>query len=443
MVASTTSIQEKDTNNQPMTPTPLARARRDQAQGRDNGANTTQSTDSLTSSWTMPGPELIMPSIYEAPVSEASWVAPVRSKDQTSSETMRKRRKNTAKDTTHGNHASASPKPTVPHRPTEGSTWRLMTLIHDQSIYVQAGINILLLIMILHLLVVPEFIYQAPSFCNLPIIKTIYPTSCIRPIQRPFYPPHFNAIITPEETLTQAQNHLESIFTRTLDILTPHSLTLKDTESMLSNLHSQLTSAIPNAHNALGLELQGSDTALRAASWEFDSLRADLRSAMDSLLASPISQETGPPSITRDTRLAVQSRRRAEYLDRLRAQLRSKADSLIARFATLDDHLEAVEGIISREQPSNLLSWGDFSRDEGTLLQSILHSLSKFAPFFGEDVTSSEGPGNDQENASSRPVSTGTLLRSTARHYHPIAGAVSQLSQELAEIPRARAGSPW
>lgn len=436
VVASTTSIQEKDSrkNDEPMTPTPLARAGRRKELDRNEVNTTKESTDSLTSSWTMSGPELIMPSIQEAPISEASWVAPVRSKDQTS-ESIRRRRKISKEDTTHGHlDASSASKPVASSEPTQSSLSRLETLFHGQSTYVRMAINTSLLILILHLLFIPEIIYQAQSLCNVPTINTIYSKSCIRMSPRPFHPS--NAIITPEETLTQAQTHLESIFTGSLDILAEHTQTLKETESMLSTLQSQLTSTFPNAHNALDLEFQGSDTALSGATREFDSLRADLRSAMDSLLASPITQDTSPPSITRDTRLAVQLRRRAEYLDRLRAQLASKADSLIARFATLDDHLEAMEGIVPR---------GAAQDRDRTVLQSILHSLSSYVhfPYLGQVVDSSEDAGKVHDDASSRPVSTLALLRLAATHHHPIVDAVSRLSQELAGLPRARAGGVW
>lgn len=218
---------------------------------------------------------------------------------------------------------------------------------------------------------------------------------------------------------------------------------------MLENLQYQLQDTIPDARNALDLEFQGSGAALGAATWEFDSLCADLRSAVDSLLSSPPSQESSAPSIARDTRLAVQLRRRAEYLDRLRAQLRSKADSLIARFTTLDDHLEAVEGIISRAERRNLLSGSAGSEQAGLKwLQSAWASLSSYlsgSRFVRKALQSQVTMefGDDQAIQQSRSVTPLALLKAAAARYRAVADAVSRLSRQLADVPRSRMESTW
>lgn len=392
-----------------------------------------------------------MPSIYEASISEGSWIAPVRSKDQTSSGTMRKRRKlgpSPQQDTTHEiPHAGrTSPKQPLSHKPQKTLVSKLTAICREHIVLIRTAINSVLVILILHFLVLPEAIYQAQSLCQLPKVQAIYPSSCVRLDPRPFYPS--SPIISPEETLTAAQKHLESIFTSALTSLSPLSETLKESESMLEDLHSQLYAAIPDARNALDLEFQGSDAALRAATWEFDSLRADLHSAVDSLLASPPSQESSAPSIARDTRLAVQLRRRAEYLDRLRAQLRSKADSLAARFTTLDDHLEAVEGIISREERRYFLSGGSVSDQASRArLQSALDSLSSYAfgsRFFGKGVQPPSVKSEDgQAIPNHRPVMSLALLRLAAARHRPVADAVSRLSRQLADLPRSRMESIW
>lgn len=407
-----------------------------------------QSIDSLTSSsWSMSGPELIMPSIYEAPVSEASWVAPVRSKDQTSSGTMRKRRKigpNPQQDTAQElPDAGSSEKQLPSHQPKPSLVFKFKMLYEGNAVLIRTAINSLLIVLILHLLVLPELIYQAQSLCQLPTVQAIYPSSCVRLEPRPFYPS--SPIISPEETLTAAQKHLESIFTSALTTLYPLSETLKESELMLEDLQSQLHTTIPDARNALDLEFQGSDAALRAATWEFDSLRADLRSAVDSLLASPPSQESSAPSIARDTRLAAQLRRRAEYLDRLRAQLRSKADSLSARFTTLDDHLEAVEGIISREERRDFFGGTVTDQSSQARLQSVLDSLSSYAfgsHFFGKGAQSHPLE-DDQSGHQHRRVTPLTLLRLAAARHRPVADAVSRLSRQLADVPRFRMESMW
>jgi hypothetical protein len=348
---------------------------------------------------------------------------------------------------------------------------KLSSFYHEQRTILRAAINALLIALIMHLLVLPELVYQAQDLCVFPIIQSIYSASCIRlhPRALPSNPFHStSAPISPEETIIGAQNTLEAIFTSTLSTLTPLAETLKDSESTLYTLQTNLQTSLPDARNALALEFQGSDAALRAAVWEFDSLRADLRSAIDSLLASPLALESGgATSIARDTRLAAQLRRRAEYLDRLRAQLRNKAESLGGRFATLDDHLEAIDGIVSREgrRASMLNGEGqqvDAANQRG---EGLLHSLSSYAGFsarlFGAGSSSSSSPSSNSDSTSHdgstdpssaasssaeparRPTSTLALLRLAATQHRVVADEVARLARALRDEQRARLGPTW
>lgn len=393
-----------------------------------------------------------MPSIYETPISEASWVAPnMRSADASKKSTergMRKRRKITTKpeshqspDKTTGNKTNAGS--SAPGIKTDRSILASFTPSFSQSTLVRTAINGLLLGLILHLLILPEFIYQAQGLCKIPCVKSIYPESCIRLHSHPSPPSN---PITPEETIFAAQTHLESIFTSSLASLIPLAPVLKESESMLSDLQSELQSNFPDARNALALEFQGSDKALRTAVWEFDSLRADLRSAIDSLLASPLTKESTGASITRDTRLAAQLRRRAEYLDRLRAQIRSKTDALGTRFSTLDDHLEAVDGIVSRETRraslASLTGTGSGSgNDRRDALQSVLDSLSRYT--FGTKLLGGHAePADETGTEMPRPATTLAMLRLAATHHLPVAESVEKISRQLRDLQRAR-GPTW
>jgi hypothetical protein len=289
--------------------------------------------------------------------------------------------------------------------------------------------------------VLPELIQQSQGFfCQLPVVKSTYPDSCVRLISRPLNLNPSSPIISPEDTITSAQAHLESIFTSTFETLSSFSQILHESESMLAELRSQLQTTLPDVRNALDLEFQGSDQALTAAAWEFASLRADLRSAMDSLIASPLSQESGAPSIARDTRLAAQFHRRAQYLDRMRAQLRLKADSLSTRFSTLDDHLEAVDGIVTREERRAALA-GRVNNEGG--LSSLLQSLSSYA--FRRDLfrAQSDSTNVHTETPNDAPRPTLALLRLAATHHRPVADSVLRLSQQLRDAQRARSGSTW
>ncbi|KAG0153853.1 hypothetical protein PDIDSM_1232 [Penicillium digitatum] len=413
-------------------------------------------TSSSSSSWATSGPELIMPSICETPTIEGSWIEYVRSPKQQSSESIRKRRKvslpKSAKqreqDRTYARagdaNAGSSAKTTTKQA---GQVVKSKSICRGHTALARKVINAVLIAIILHL------------------IKTLYPNSCITlPMTYPLpsaYPP---SAITPEEVLTTSQHQLESIFDTALETLTPLSAVLKQSESMLADLESQLKSTFPDAHNALDLEFTGSNEALQTAVWEFNSLRADLRSAIDSLLASrPASEIFG--TVALDTRLAIQMRRREEYLDRLRSQICSKADSLNARFITLDDHLEAVDGIVAREERRSptFHKYRSPSQDSNSnRLYSVLDSLplGPFGALLFRGRSSGGADGNvvaRMESSSSAVSSTASTepthtprpaatlaLRVAATHHHPVADSVSRLSRQLGDVRRATgAGSTW
>lgn len=458
VMASTASLKDSPENQGPESPTPQPRER-----NNDKKAQPSESMISSLSASSMSGPELVMPSIYEAPISEASWVAPnLRSSNQASNNSSKKRRKLSSGDansqrqpqaspahTTSGAGSSASSSP----RSQGGLFARATALYYNHSSLLQTAINGLLLALILHLLVLPEIIYQTQDLCQVPTIKTLYPDSCVQldtkfPPRNVFSYP--NSVVSPKATIVAAQKNLESIFANTSQTLSPLADVVRESESMLGDLQKQLHARYPDVRNALDLEFQGSDEAVRAASWEFDSLRADLHSAIDSLVASPPAQQETSSSIARDTRLAVQLQRRAEYLDRLRTQIGSKADSLSSRFSTLDDHLEAVGDIVVREERRvSLLHPPPSTPPTGAedRLQVLLQFLSTYAPFGARFW----GPRSSPESSASGPSSvTGghagpttalALLQRAATHHRPVADSVLRLSRQL-DVQRPRLGDP-
>ncbi|KAJ5162008.1 hypothetical protein N7492_007400 [Penicillium capsulatum] len=457
VVASTASLKESTDDRAPASPTPLPRERsKNQAR-----APASESLTSSTSSWTS-GPELIMPSIYEVPISEASWVAPhLRSKTQTGNSTTKKRRKLGSGEAKSQREPQASPAAASPGAGSPASTLpsnrrstvaKFTSFCHDQSSLIRVALNGLLLALILHLLVLPEFIYQVQDLCRLPTVNALYPDSCV-PLDIRSPPRNLfssNPVVSPEETISASQKSLESIFDSTLQTLVPLAHTLKESENMLGDLHDQLHASFPNVRHALDLEFQGGNDAVRAASWEFDSMRADLHSAIESLIASPPTPEVGG-SVARDVRLAVQLRRRAEYLDRLRAQIRTKAESLSSHFNTLDDHLEAVDGIVVREESRASLMGarpGANPERDDDRRQGVWQSLASYAPFgaqlFGPRSSSeSSAPGPSSVGGGHpRPATTLALLRLVATHHRPVADSVLRLSRQLRDVQRAGLGGP-
>ncbi|KAI2725478.1 hypothetical protein DTO012A9_8194 [Penicillium roqueforti] len=467
VIASTVSLKEKD-------PTKTRNRRHDSGKATRKTANPSAESPTSSSSWTISGPELIMPSICEAPNIDGSWVEYVRTPMQQGPESMKKRRKvSTPNDvkqkeqdqTTKAGDADAGLSAETTPTKQASLVVKCKSIFRGHSALVRKAVNALLIAFILHLLVLPEVVYQAKDLCRIPSIKTLYPNSCITlPAYQPrsAYPPS----TTPrEETLATAQRQLESIFDTALETLTPLSAILKQSESMLADLESQLKTTFPDARNALDLEFTGSNQAVQTAVWEFDSLRADLRSAIDSLLASrPATEISGTAAL--DTRLAIQLRRREEYLDRLRAQIRSKADSLSTRFITIDDHLEAVDGIVTREERRSPTLHNHRSASEDSSsdrLYSVLDSLplGPFGAYLFRGRSSGDADANADaltESSSSavsstasteptstpRPAATLALLRVAATHHRPVADSVLRLSRQLKDVRRATgAGSTW
>lgn len=413
-----------------------------------------------------------MPSICETPTLERSWVEYVRSPK----ESMRKRRKVSMPNSTkqrEKDRTGAKTGDADAGSSAETTTKQAGLVVKSKSIFrgrtalIRKAINAILIAIILHLLVLPEVVYQAKDLCRIPSIKTLYPNSCITfPATYPPRSAHHPSATPPEEALTTSQRQLESIFDTALETLTPLSAILKQSESMLADLESQLKSTFPDARNALDLEFTGSNQAVQTAVWEFDSLRADLRSAIDSLLASrPPTEISGTAAL--DTRLAIQMRRREEYLGRLRSQIRSKADSLNTRFTTLDDHLEAVDGIVAREERRSptFHKYGSSSDDSSSSdrLYSVLDSLplGPFGAYLFRGRSSGDADANTvalTESSSSavastastepthtpRPAATLALLRVAATHHRPVADSVLRLSRQLRDVRRATgAGSTW
>lgn len=404
-----------------------------------------------------------MPSIYEVPISEASWVAPgLRSKTQPSNGTMKKRRKLVSGEAKSLREAQASPAAVSPGAGSSAPSLsdnqrtllaKLMNRCRTRASVVRVAINGLLLALILHLLVLPEFIHQVQDLCQLPTVKTLYPGSCV-PLDLRAPPRNIfssNPTISPEETIAASQKGLESVLDTSLQTLSPLAQILRDSDSMLNGLQEQLYASYPAVRHALDLEFQGSNDAIRAASWEFDSMRADLHSAIESLVASPPTLESGG-SVARETRLAAQLRRRGEYLDRLRAQIQSKADSLLSRLNTLDDHLEAVDGIVVREEhraarTPTAATPGASPNPARDRPQDLWQTLATYAPFgariFGPRSSSvSSAPGPREATGGHPPASTLASLRLAATHHRPVSDSVLRLSRQLSDVRRARRGDP-
>lgn len=420
------------------------------------------------------GPELIMPSIYETPVSEGSWVAPnVRSSRQRQGQAVQRRAQPSS-------GTSTSPRDQNPHgEEDKGSEHdHPRNHHHDKEIKsppsfvtrlepsLRILLNALLLASISHLLILPELIAQCQSFfCPISALSSLYPTSCTTtqppftftsrgPINHDRTTPHAHAHAqTHDEKLTLHATTLERLFTSTLDQLSPLPPLLKHSDARLRALHSDLGASFPGRRHELDLEFSGLWESWRAGSRKFDSLRADLRSAVDNLIATSSSTSGGhahgssgagkhggrgheashapraQPQTQANARAAqissAQLSRREAYLDQLTARMQGKAEALSSDLATVEDHLESIEGIIAWEHDqarSSSLRPGEESPvkpgGRGGGLLSQLFSLGGV------------------RQAPSRGRSDREAFTAAATGHRAVAEAVRNLSQRLDAVQR-------
>ncbi|KAL4795724.1 hypothetical protein BDV19DRAFT_362527 [Aspergillus venezuelensis] len=397
----------------------------------------------------MSGPELIMPSIYETPVTEASWIAPnVRTKQ--TSPSLRRRHQPSAEPAPKAEAPAAVPKtPIQDAHSTTTTKHKTQTRFALLETPIRTLANVLILAAIAHLLILPELVTQYQSMCSIGPIAAVYPSSCV-----PRYPGHHhssrhttgNSQSTPLDTIITSQTRLESLFNATLHQMAPLNNSLKQTESQLRTVERELKRAHPGTKHELDLEFESCWRAIRIAAWKFDSLKVDLQSAVDSLVAAgDVKPKTnaaasdGRPSVAHDARLSTQMLRRENYIAQLMARMRSKADSLAADLATLDDHLESIEGIVDRES-KGLFS----STPSGTYLSgrdgdssSRLGAFVNALPSFLRSRDSGVDKDSTSDTVSSETELTlSQIFRKAATHHRPVAGLARNLSRELQQNKR-------
>ncbi|KKK15934.1 hypothetical protein P175DRAFT_0499394 [Aspergillus ochraceoroseus IBT 24754] len=443
VVASAPSRKERQDKDFPKTPTQKTQPSLDG--GRSHGSD--QSIVASTAS--MSGPELIMPSIYETPISEASWVAPtVRAKQ--SGPSLRRRHDRTLrtdaaavaateiqsrKSLKRGSRSPATPK----------SQPRRNSRMAETSLRVLA--NIILLAAIFHLLVLPELVQQYQSLCTIGTISALYPSSCIPLFPQPFSQGQGQPS-TQFGTVISSQTRLVSIFNATLEEMAPLNGSLKQTDSQLRDLERQLKHAHPGTRHELDLEFDSCWQAIRVAIWKFDSLKVNLQSAVDNLIAAGDVKPAidSRASVAQDARLSTQMSRREQYLDELTTRMRSKADSLAADLATLDDHLESIEGIVARETRQSHSSpiYRLDSPSQGssytasrlrTFVDAVLPQRLK-APSFLRPPEREEN--NAHDPGISPEVSLLQISHEATTHHRPVTDMARNLSNRLHQSLQAR-----
>ncbi|KAL4873841.1 hypothetical protein BDV12DRAFT_53907 [Aspergillus spectabilis] len=398
------------------------------------------STAASTSS--MSGPELIMPSIYETPISESSWVAPnVRVKQ--ASPNLR-RRHQTSAEPTKAKEPSDAPKLGTHSITTTKAQPRFR--LRQLQTPVRMLANMILLAAISHLLVFPEIVQQYQTLCSIGPFSTLYPASCI---SRYSQASGSNKDIqsAPFEAVTSSQTRLEFLFNATLHEIAPLNGSLKQTESQLRTVEQELKQAHPGTKHELDLEFESCWRAIRIAAWKFDSLKVDLQSAVDSLVAAGEvkPKRASTDSVAHDARLSTQMLRREQYLEQLMARMRSKADSLAADLATLDDHLESIESIVGREtkysQPP-IASLPKGSPNRHIHFVDVIVPSSVSLPSFLRARGGEQS--KDRDSASSVPpkLTLSQIFHEATTHHPPVAGLARNLSKQLRQSLHSKKSIP-
>ncbi|PKX93711.1 uncharacterized protein P174DRAFT_511996 [Aspergillus novofumigatus IBT 16806] len=440
VVASTSSLQKK-----PIPEESDRKAPPNQEDERKGCQSMTTSASSIS------GPELIMPSICEVPISEASWVAPelrsrtlsahVKRRHKRLSDRPGKKRESeasTLEDSTSASRRSQGDETASTSSGTTSSSARIER-------YIRPLINLLLMTAISHLLILPELVHQYQTLCSIETVSALYPASCIPPYpQPPSTNPQMQSL--PNSILT-SQSRLETLFNTTLTQMSILHPTLQQTESLLRDLHTNLRKAYQATKHELDLEFAGCTQAARTATGKFASLKADINSAMDSLLATAATDDTtgtgrsGSRSVAQDARLSTQLARREAYLDQLTARMQSKAEALCGDFATLDDHLESIQEIVQREMraPS---SPGEFETTDGdgpsngngkgiwAFIDAIVPFTARSSVHTGEDETSMAKTRGD--------TNLSDLLRQATDHHRPVADLIRRLYIDLQNLQRKK-----
>ncbi|KAJ9220420.1 hypothetical protein DTO169C6_7309 [Paecilomyces variotii] len=407
------------------------------------------------------GPELIMPSIYDDTISEASWVAPKlrhrkgslhkhKKTEQTSPQAAQEKAHVPEASTAVANDPPAA-QPDISRSLSE-KAWEIVQSIGSKK-YTKNIVSIFLLLPILHLLVLPELIYQYPIICNVSLVLTIYPASCAQTqgtVQYKRSPAEIQRH-SQYQSIASSQAQFEAALNTTIHEINLVPSPLKKEESALRDLYGQLKVTYTGAKYELDLEFQGTWPAIRSASLQLDLLTADMVSALDRLeeesrmtkqllrvrdpmqddangngkgssngflgfsvefsWRSPENSETSFPS---------QISHHAHILQRQASLVRSRVGSVLSEIAKMDEHLESVEDILIREE-----------RASSDASQNNTRSFVSDATRLIRRVSSLVLDQNDESQPEVQEVSKSSLLREIVFQHRRVAQTLRTLDSKM------------
>lgn len=412
-----------------------------------------ESTASIASS----GPELVMPSImFESKsTNNGSWVIPKKRSKQRFYESrkapkMPKQRGDAPstdeQPSTAGNEAAPVPRPIGGVKQRLSRVKRYLDQKLDQNNFLRILLNSLFLLMTLHLLIIPELLYQAPSLCQVSAASKLYTRQCSTFNETLSSVP---GVPTKFQSALRTQNQLHGYLNNTIQAITPLEKPLKENDVALRQLYASLRAEYSGARNEIDLEFQGIWAASRSISREFMTLKVD----MEGFISNIQSQRTlsDHQRLARDTAnskthflwrflsrnipeaekqeanglaLTNQFTRLNQDLDATIARLGQKAESFLFQLAKVDDHLESMKAVLAREQQR----LGQYSQSFGQV-DGVWDTLKSM--WSGSSDSALENPTRDSNKHLSE-------LERISSYHGLVADIIDKLDKELKALQKIR-----
>lgn len=356
-----------------------------------------ESTASISSS---SGPELVMPSImFESKsTNNGSWIIPKKRSKQRLYESrkapkMPKHRPDSPSPDEQPSTVASEEAP-IPSSASGVKQWfsrvkRNLDQKLDQNNFFRILLNSFFLLLTLHLLVIPEILYQAPSFCQVSAASKLYTKQCSKFNETSSTVP---GIPTRFQSALRTQNQLHGYLNQTIQAITPLEKPLKDNDIVLRQLYSSIRTEYSGARNEIDLEFQGIWAASRSISRDFMTLKFDVEGFISHIQSQKalsdhqrLAKDTAKEKMhflwrflfpSRDITeaekqeanglaLTNQFTRLNQDLDTTIARLSQKAESFLLHLAKVDDHLESMKAVLVREQQRLGQDSQDFSQADG------------------------------------------------------------------------------
>lgn len=340
------------------------------------------------------GPELIMPSIlFESRASgtldRGSWVVPRKRNIQSLYESRKAPRRSKCRNqasgpTRHSRQAQmektgvSADRTRTPETSFQNYYLRVKHFFSEdvnRYQFFRSILNALLLLTAMHLLIFPEIVHQLPILCKVPGVSWTYSQTCAK-----FSVPSFqtSTYVHPGlSSLLSTRDQLHRFLNETISDMASVDTAIKETDSILRRVRTDLEKNYRTAHYESELEFDGAWTASRLLTRALIDLRTDMKSAVNALQRPVRRQksfkETTSTNDENTQSLVSRLKRRAlfqsenkkvesngftanqyarvqEELDNIIDRLARESDAVLVQLDKLDDHLQSLHQLVIREE---------------------------------------------------------------------------------------------